>query len=211
MNEKKPIDNNKSIFGISPAKKTQAETIMTNDTLKDFKIDFKNFRSVHRPFGKFKRKLIFLLICGLNVLINVDHGAIPAATTILKRDLFLDNVSLGIIGSLVYLGLVLGAISAGPIFSSYSSKWVVVVSLIISSMFLYFFTVASGPFALSVCRIGCGFFQVFCYIYFPVWVDQFGVFSNRTLWLTFLQLGVPLGTMIGYVMEAFFVNNYDDV
>jgi hypothetical protein len=33
----------------------------------------------------------------------------------------------------------------------------------------------------------------------------------KTLWLTFLQLGVPLGTMIGYVMQALFVRYYDDV
>lgn len=177
----------------------------------ELKIDFSKFRSMHRPFGKFKRKIIFLLIFFLNILINVDHGAIPAATTIMKRDLDLDNVSLGIMGSLVYFGLVLGAICAGIIFNSYGSKWVVSISLIVSCVFLYFFTVVKSMFFLSICRIGCGFFQVFCYIYFPVWVDQYGVSSSRTFWLTFLQLGVPMGTMIGYVMQAYFINNYDNV
>lgn len=117
-------------------------------------------RITHRPFGKFKRKLIFLLIFLINILINIDHGAIPAATTTLKRDLLIDNVSLGIIGSLVYLGLVLGALSASIIFQSYSSKWVVSVSLIISCFFLYLFTVSESVFMLSISRIGCGFFQV---------------------------------------------------
>ena len=55
---------------------------------------------------------------------------------------------------------------------------------------------------MALCRVGCGFFQVFCYIYFPIWVDQFGVNNTQTLWLTFLQLGVPIGTMIGYLTEA---------
>jgi MFS family permease len=96
----------------------------------------------------------------LNILINIDHGAIPAATTILKRELGLDNVSLGTIGSLVYLGLVLGAISAGPIFSAYSSKWVNCIGIISSCFFLYFFTIAETEFPLALCRIGCGFFQV---------------------------------------------------
>jgi hypothetical protein len=54
-------------------------------------------------------------------------------------------------------------------------------------------------------------FQVFCYIYFPVWVDQFGVSGDKILWLTLLQLGVPVGTMIGYVMEAYFIEKYDSV
>jgi hypothetical protein len=100
------------------------------------------------------------LIFFLNILINVDHGAIPAATTTLKRELGLDNVSLGTIGSLVYLGLVLGAMSAGPIFSAYSSKWVNVVGIIASCFFLYFFTVAESQIPLALCRVGCGFFQV---------------------------------------------------
>lgn len=117
-------------------------------------------RLMHRPFGKFRRKLIFLLLFFINVLINIDHGAIPAATTILKKDLDLNNISLGILGSLVYLGLVLGAISASIIFQTYSSKWVVSTSLIFSCFFLYSFTIVSNIVFLAISRIGCGFFQV---------------------------------------------------
>ena len=130
------------------------------ELLKELKHDFGKFKSLHRPFGKFKRKLIFLLIFYLNILVNVDHGALPAATTVLKRELNLDNVALGTIGSIVYLGLVLGAISAGPIFSSYSSKWIICMSLLISCFFLYFFTVVETELPLTISRVGCGFFQV---------------------------------------------------
>lgn len=130
------------------------------ELLKELKQDFGKFRSLHRPFGKFKRKLIFLLIFYLNILVNVDHGAIPAATTVLKRELNLNNVALGTIGSIVYLGLVLGAISAGPIFSNYSSKWIICMSLLASCFFLYFFTVVETELPLTISRVGCGFFQV---------------------------------------------------
>lgn len=44
-----------------------------------------------------------------------------------------------------------------------------------------------------------------------MWVDQFGINDSKTLWISYLQLGVPLGTMIGYVMEATFINYTDDV
>ena len=168
----------------------------------------KKMYSYRRPFSKMKRKIIFFLIFIINVLINVDHGAIPAGTTELKKENNLDNVELGIIGSLVYLGLVLGSISAGPIFASYSSKWVVILSLLFSCFFLYCFTFIKGGWGMAFCRVGCGFCQVFCYIYFPVWVDQFGVNKSQTIWLTFLQLGVPVGTMLGYVMEALFIKKF---
>ena len=165
--------------------------------------------SYRRPYSKSRRKLIFLLICIINILINCDHGAIPAGTKELKEAKNLSNIQLGSIGSLVYLGLVLGSISGGYIFSTYASKWVVINSLIASCIFLYFFTISNYWEAMAFCRVGCGFFQVFCYIYFPIWVDQYGVNNIQTLWLTFLQLGVPIGTMIGYLMEAFSIKYFN--
>ena len=106
---------------------------------KSKEININKLYSNRRPFSKFKRKLIFILIFILNILINLDHGAIPAGTTALKQENSLDNVQLGIIGSLVYLGLILGSISAGFIYSTYSSKWVLVLSLfsiVYSSIYL---------------------------------------------------------------------------
>ena len=165
--------------------------------------------SYRRPYSKSRRKLIFILIFLVNILINCDHGAIPAGTKELKEAKNISNMQLGTIGSLVYLGLVLGSISGGYIFSTYSSKWVVITSLIASCIFLYFFTVSNYWEAMALCRIGCGFFQVFCYIYFPIWVDQYGVNNTQTLWLTFLQLGVPIGTMVGYLTEAYTIKYYN--
>ena len=165
--------------------------------------------SYRRPYSKSRRKLIFILIFLVNILINCDHGAIPAGTKELKEGKNISNIQLGTIGSLVYLGLVLGSISGGYIFSTYSSKWVVINSLLATCIFLYFFTVSNYWEAMALCRIGCGFFQVFCYIYFPIWVDQYGVNNTQTLWLTFLQLGVPIGTMVGYLTEAYTIKYYN--
>jgi len=174
----------------------------SSDLTNEKEITIGKLYSYRRPYSKYRRKLIFILICIINILINCDHGAIPAGTTELKNAKNLSNIELGTIGSLVYLGLVLGSISGGYIFSTYASKWVVINSLIATCIFLYFFTVSNYYLTMAICRVGCGFFQVFCYIYFPIWVDQFGVNNTQTLWLTFLQLGVPIGTMIGYLTEA---------
>ena len=175
----------------------------------DKEITIGKLYSYRRPYSKSRRKLIFILICLINILINCDHGAIPAGTKELKEAKNLSNMQLGSIGSLVYLGLVLGSISGGYIFSNYASKWVVINSLIASCIFLYFFTVSDFWETLAFCRVGCGFFQVFCYIYFPIWVDQYGVNNTQTLWLTFLQLGVPIGTMLGYLTEAFSIKHFN--
>jgi hypothetical protein len=52
--------------------------------------------------------MIYALLFGCNFLINIDHGTIPASTLNLKSDLGLDNVALGFLGSIVFLGLTFG-------------------------------------------------------------------------------------------------------
>jgi sugar phosphate permease len=113
-----------------------------------------------RGFGKFKRKLIFLLLFIINLLVNLDNGIIPAGTTELMNDLKMDHVALGTIGSMIFLGLTMGSVAAGSLFNSYSPKIIVITGLTVSSFFLYTFTNSHTFFALAFTRIGCGFFQV---------------------------------------------------
>ena len=62
--------------------------------------------SYRRPFSKKKRKFIYILICLINIFINLDRGAIPAGTTEIKNKNKISNAELGMIGSLLYLGLI---------------------------------------------------------------------------------------------------------
>lgn len=41
-------------------------------------------------------------------MVNMDHGIFPASTEEVRRDIGIANTSLGIMGSIVYLGLVVG-------------------------------------------------------------------------------------------------------
>ena len=165
--------------------------------------------SYRRPFSKQKRKFIFVLICLINILINLDRGAIPAATTEIKDKNNISNAELGMIGSLLYFGLIAGSLTGGYFFSKYSSKWIVILSLFAFSFFLYSFTLLASCGGLYLCRVICGFCEVFCLIYFPIWVDQYGVKGMKTLWLTFLQIGVPLGSILGYLIEACSIKYYN--
>ena len=49
--------------------------------------------------------LIFAQIFITNILINFDHGTIPAALTEIKNDLNLSNANIGILGSLVRISI----------------------------------------------------------------------------------------------------------
>lgn len=165
---------------------------------------------IRRGFGKFMRKLLFFLVVFINILLNVDHGAIPAATTILMNELNIDSFSLGVIGSILFFGLTCGAIVAGPLFNNYAPKWIISISIICCSFCLYSFTEAKSMSSLSFWRFACGFCQIFALIYFPVWVDKFGIYENRIIWISYLQLTGPLGTMFGYLLEAFSIRFFEN-
>jgi len=51
---------------------------------------------------------LFYMIFFSNLLINLDHGILAACTTELRDDLKLTNMQIGVLGSLVYFGLVIG-------------------------------------------------------------------------------------------------------
>ncbi len=150
--------------------------------------------------------LVFANIFMVNLLINIDHGVVPAATTRLKDDLKINNSQLGLLGSVVYFGLTLGSFIAPTLIRRIPPKIIILVSLTFEAIFLISFTVTKVFPLLLICRGGIGFFQVFMVIYFPVWVDLFSPSSLATLWMTLLQLAVPVGVTFGYVMTAVIVS-----
>lgn len=54
------------------------------------------------------RWFLFFLFIILQILMNVDHGTFPAATEEIRKDLDIDDNILGIFGSLVFLGNLIG-------------------------------------------------------------------------------------------------------
>ncbi len=43
---------------------------------------------------------------------------------------------------------------------------------------------------------------MFIVVYAPVWIDTMAPHYWKTLWLTFLQLAVSVGVIIGYILTA---------
>ena len=52
------------------------------------------------------RKFIFFLV----MLVNLDHGAMPAANVYIKKDFGIDEAQIGVLMALVFLGFIFGSI-----------------------------------------------------------------------------------------------------
>ena len=74
-----------------------------------------------------------------SLILNMDHGIIPACTWELKKSLQIHDLFLGILGSLVYAGLMIGSLVCGISLSRFNSKKLLIYSLvsIIVSLFIF--------------------------------------------------------------------------
>ena len=72
--------NNANLYANSNKGETNHENNNSSDYTNEKEITLGKLYSYRRPYSKYRRKLIFILICIINILINCDHGAIPAGT-----------------------------------------------------------------------------------------------------------------------------------
>jgi len=105
-------------------------------------------------------KIMYSVACFANLVINLDHGILPACTQELKQDVSIDEFGLGLLGSVVYIGLMLGSITSGPLLQTYSSKKIIAGSTLGNIISLFIFPMTENFFLLCLSRGLVGFFQV---------------------------------------------------
>ena len=81
-------------------------------------------------FTKCGRLCVFIIMILNTMGVNIDHGAIPAATNNIKEDLQINETQLGFLGALVFAGLAIGALSASFIFGKISYKCILALGFI---------------------------------------------------------------------------------
>jgi predicted MFS family arabinose efflux permease len=118
----------------------------------------------------------------------------------------MDEAELGVLGSIVYLGISLMGMFAGRLYQHFNSKWLTVVALVLLEVSLLLFVFIKHKAAAYATRFITGVCQVFLLVYYPIWIDKYGK-DKKTLWLTFLQICVPLGIFLGYGMTAVIISS----
>lgn len=145
-----------------------------------------------------------------NILINLDHGILPACTNEMKEQFDMDETELGIMGSIVYLGIVLMGLFAGRLYQHFNSKLLTLGALVFLEFTLILFVFSDHKVTAYISRFFTGVCQVFLLVYYPIWIDKFGGLK-KTTWLTLLQICVPVGIFMGYGMTAVIISLGVDV
>lgn len=101
----------------------------------------------------------------------------------------------------MYLGIVIVGTLAGHLYLRFNSKMLTLFALVLLEGTLGLFVLSDHKWTAYVSRFLIGAFQVFLLVYYPVWIDKFGQ-DKKTLWLTLLQICVPVGIFAGYGITA---------
>ena len=117
----------------------------------------------------------------------------------------MNETELGFLGSIVYLGIVLMGLFAGRLYQRINSKLLTLGALIALEVSLALFILSANKGLAYFCRFLTGVCQVFLLVYYPIWIDKFG-FKKKTLWLTLLQICVPVGIFAGYGMTSLVIS-----
>jgi MFS family permease len=192
INEKEPLLNNyqPNINNISDKNYIQKEEIPI--TSSELKPRVRNF--------------VFYLYLISNILISMDHGSIPASVNELRQITSYDQ-SIGLFGSLVYFGSILGSLISFSLINTFDIKLLILISLLGNSICLFTFVVIENIPFLFFNRVLVGILQSFITIYMPVWCNQFGLQSNRNFMIALIQLVSPLGIFFGYFIASVSIND----
>ncbi len=79
-------------------------------------------------------KLAFALLLFFNLVINIDHGVMPAGAITIKQQLGVSNTEYGLLGSIVFFGLVLGSLAATFVYNSLNTKFVLVMIMALNAL-----------------------------------------------------------------------------
>ena len=81
-------------------------------------------------FNRAVVNFLFFLVLFMNILINVDHGVMPAGSIVIKEALRVNNKLYGLLGSTVFAGLTIGSIGATILFQKCNTKYVLMLVMI---------------------------------------------------------------------------------
>ena len=157
----------------------------------------------HIRLSRWARFIIFVCFFLIHLLNCSDGGVVSARSNQIKEELQINDKSFGIYGSIVQIGRIIGTLSVMVLLNFFNRKYLIFFAVLLKcSSFLIYFVTDNYP-VIMVFRFLQGFSHVFTYVYFPTWVDQFGLQKYKTVMTSFIQTASPFGSVFGFNVTTF--------
>ena len=142
---------------------------------------------------------LMAIISLIHGLLCISPGILSSYITELKKEFKLSDAKYGHLGTAYGLGSLLGSLIFTFIIQILNNKYLICGMIIINCLcnFIFFFNITYRILLSS--RFISGFASVFCFIYFPIWVERFAI----KLWVNFMQTTVQIANTIGNILGYF--------
>jgi predicted MFS family arabinose efflux permease len=149
------------------------------------------------------RLIIFVCFFWIHLFNCSDGGVVSARPNQIKEELQIGDKDFGIYGSVVQVGRIVGTFSVMILLNLFNRKYLIFSALVLKSASFLIYYVTSNYYIIMIFRFLQGFSHVFTYVYFPAWVDQFGLQKYKTMMTSFIQTASPFGSVFGFNATTF--------
>ena len=158
--------------------------------------------SIPKEKERLSEKVIWILmyiLSAIHGLMVIVPGMLSSCIVEMKEEFKLTDKQFGLFGSVNGFGSFIGSLAFTLVIEKISHKCLISTMLLINCIchFAFFFKM-SYPILLAS-RFICGFVCVFCFIYFPMWVEKFAMKK----WVNFMQTFVQVSNTIGHIFGYF--------
>ena len=157
----------------------------------------------HIRLSRWTRITIFACFFIIHLLNCSDGGVVSARSNQIKEELNINDKSFGIYGSIVQIGRIIGTLSVMILLNLFDRKYLIFFALILKCATFLIYFVTANYYIIMGFRFLQGFSHVFTYVYFPTWVDQFGLQNYKTIMTSFIQTASPFGSVFGFNVTTF--------
>ena len=151
---------------------------------------------------KVSENVIWILMSVISIihgLMCISQGILSSCVTEIKKEFELSDEKYGMFGTVNGLGSLIGSLIFTLVIENINHKNLICTMLIINCLCHFAFYFKLNYFSLLMSRFISGFASVFCYIYFPMWVDKFAMKK----WVNFMQTTVQLSNTAGHIFGYF--------
>ena len=142
--------------------------------------------------------LLMYIISTIHGLMVIVPGMLSSCITEMKSEFNLNDKEFGMFGTVNGFGSLLGSLAFTLVIERINHKCLICTMLLINCLCHFAFFFKLEYLILLMSRFICGFVCVFCFIYFPMWVDRFAMKKWINFMQTFVQVANTIGHLFGY-------------
>ena len=147
------------------------------------------------------KKIIWVLLALISLnhsFLYISPGILSSCITQIKFEKKLSDEAFGLFGTINGFGSLLGSLIFTLIIEKVNHKKLIISVLLINCFCHFVFYLKLSYIILLISRFISGFVTIFCFTYFPMWVDKFGILNWVNFMQTVVQISKTFGNVLGY-------------